>query len=276
MAGRARPRDGPSRERETPPYTGFAAIYDAVMRDVAYEMWADYVEAICRRHGLRVRTVLDVACGTGNSTIPFARRGYRTAGIDLSPQMLDVARAKAEVLGLDIEFAVQDMKDLQTAGLASGTEFDLVICLYDSINYLTDPRDLRRALAGFRRALRPGGLLVLDVNSARSLSQMTESSLFLEGPGWAFIERNQFDPATSIWEIVVTGFVRVRGGLYRRFREVHRERSYSEGEVREALAAAGLETEAAYAAFGLEPAGADTARTYFVARRPEPPPGGKS
>jgi len=238
------------------------------MRDVGYEMWADYVEEICARHGLDPRTVLDVACGTGNSTLPFARRGYRTVGVDSSSAMLAIARAKAAAAGLQVEFAQQDMRRLEPEALKTASSFDLVICLYDSLNYLTDPRELDEALVGFRKAVRPGGLFVFDVNAARRLSLMTETSLFLEGPGWTFIERNDYDPATFMWRIEVTGFLRTRGNLYRRFREVHRERSYSEKEVRAALRRAGFETRAAYSAFGFEPAGPDSARIYFVAERP--------
>ncbi len=254
--------------RDAEPYSEFAAIYDAVMRDVAYDMWADYVEEICERHGHAPETVLDVACGTGSSTIPFAARGYRTAGVDSSRAMLDIAEAKATARGVGIEFALQDMRSLRADRLKTGPEFDLVICLYDSINYLADPKELRAALSGFLRALRPGGLFVFDVNAARRLSQMTETSIFLEGPGWTFIEQNTFDPASAIWEITVTGFIRRRGELYRRFREVHRERAYSESEMRSALTGAGFTVRAAYAAFGLEPADHETARIYFVGQRP--------
>lgn len=238
------------------------------MRDVGYEMWADYVEEICSRHGRAPDTILDVACGTGNSTIPFATRGYQTAGVDGSPAMLSVARAKAATAGLEIEFAEQDMLNLQPWALKTAPTFDLVICLYDSLNYICDPRQLQAALPGFHAAVRPGGLFVFDVNAARRLSLMTETSLFLEGPGWTFIERNEYDPATLMWEIEVTGFLRTRGNLYRRFREVHRERSYSEKEIRAMLGRAGFTTLAAYNAFGFEPADSDTARIYFVAERP--------
>lgn len=253
---------------ESSPYTEFAAIYDAVMRDVGYEMWADYVEEICSRHGLAPDTILDVACGTASSTIPFAKRGYRMVGVDRSRDMLAIAKAKAAASGLEIEFAQQDMRHLEPAKLKTAKAFDLVICLYDSLNYITDPRELEAALPGFLAAVRPGGLFVFDVNAARRLSLMTETSLFLEGPGWSFIERNEYDPASYMWRIEVTGFLRSRGNLYRRFREVHRERSYSEKEMRAMLKRAGFETLAAYSAFGFEPADAESARIYFVALRP--------
>ncbi len=238
------------------------------MKDVGYTMWADYVEEICAKHGLSPASVLDVACGTGNSTVPFAQRGYRTAGVDSSEAMLAVARAKAAAHGLDIEFARQDMRRLRPEDLKTGPVFDLVLCLYDSLNYLTRPEEVASAFRGVVSAVRPGGLFVFDVNSARRLAQMTETSIFLEGPGWAFIEQNDYDPATAIWEIRVTGFLRRRGNYYRRFREIHRERAYSEREIRALLGQAGFRTLAAYNAFGFEPAGRDTARIYFVAQRP--------
>jgi SAM-dependent methyltransferase len=268
---KAGPGDGLGEGRgadEYPPYTEFASIYDAVMRDVSYQMWANYVEEICARHGLAPATILDVACGTGGSTLPFAARGYQIAGVDASQSMLDIARAKAAASGLGVEFALQDLRRLRPGDLALGPVFDLVLCLYDSLNYITDPRELQAALPGFLGALRPGGLFIFDVNAARRLTLMSEALLFLEGPGWAFIEKNAYDPATFIWEITATGFVRSRGGLYRRFMEIHRERSYSEKEIRGMLARSGFRTLAAYAAFDFEPAGPDTARVYFVAQRP--------
>lgn len=265
-----------SDERESAPYTEFAAIYDAVMRDVRYDLWADYVEELCSRHGLEPRTVLDVACGTGGSTLPFATRGYRVAGVDASAAMLDIARAKAEAHGLGVEFARQDMRDLRPEELSTGPEFDLVICLYDSINYVTDPREMVAVLRGVRRALRPGGLFIFDSNAARRLSQMTEATLVMEGPGWVFIERNEYDPTTLMWEIRVTGFVRTQRGLWRRFTETHRERSYTEREMRRLLERAGLVVEGTYAAFCWDPPGRDSARIHFVARRPAGDPDGPS
>ncbi len=261
--------DEEAREPEARPYSALASIYDGVMRDVNYSMWVDYIEELCHRHGLEPETVLDVACGTGNSTLPFARRGYRVAGVDSSEDMVAIARMKAASGGLDVEFAVQDMRELHPERLEMGPVFDLVLCLYDSINYLTDPREFARALLGFREAVRPGGFFVFDVNAARRLSQMTEASLFLEGPGWAFVEENQFTPSTSIWRIRVTGFIEERDGLYRRFREVHHERAYSQKEVAGMLAKAGWSLLGAYNAFGFEPASPDAARIYFVAQRPE-------
>ena len=77
------------------PYSGFAAIYDQIMAGVDYEGWVDYVESLLQHFEYRPQSVIDLACGTGSSTLPLAARGYRASGIDLSGEMLQLARAKA-------------------------------------------------------------------------------------------------------------------------------------------------------------------------------------
>ncbi len=77
-------------------YGGFAHLYDALMTDVPYEKWADYYFEIFRRFGCKTRLGLDLGCGTGSMTLEMAKRGVEMIGVDLSPDMLDAAKNKAE------------------------------------------------------------------------------------------------------------------------------------------------------------------------------------
>lgn len=78
-------------------YAKLAEIYDYLVSGIDYEEWADYIEEILRKFSSPTKYVADLACGTGNTTLPLARRGYVVYGIDLSPAMLAKAADKARM-----------------------------------------------------------------------------------------------------------------------------------------------------------------------------------
>lgn len=236
------------------------------MQDVGYDLWADYIEAILDRFGRHPKTILDLACGTGNSTLPFARRGYQLMGIDRSPEMLAKARDKAQKEGLTIAFEQGDMRTFSI-----DHPVDLITCLYDSLNYVLDLDELGEVCRRVSAALVPGGLFIFDVNSAYRLSHIPDTTMFVEESGFALVWENAYHSLDRIWEIRLTGFTRSDGDLYRQFKEVHRERAYTVEEIEGALRGAGFRVLGAYSAYGFEAPDADTARIYFVAEK-EPQP----
>lgn len=139
------------------PYDAIAPGYELLTADWDYEPWIDAIEALAERCGLTGRRLLDVACGTGNSFLPFVTRGYTVAACDASPAMAAIAAAKA---GDSADVAVADMRALPHYGT-----FDLVTCLDDAINHLTTPRDVIAAFAGVRANLADRGLFIFDVNT---------------------------------------------------------------------------------------------------------------
>ena len=100
--------------------------------------------------------ILDAACGTGLSSIPLARAGYRVVGVDRSERMLQVARSKAGN-ALPVRFVWGDLLSLDLPWT-----FDAAVCMHSGLDYILDTEDLERALAALRRCLRPGGLLAFD------------------------------------------------------------------------------------------------------------------
>jgi SAM-dependent methyltransferase len=98
------------------------------------------------------KTLLDVACGTG-AHLAELRQWYEVEGADLSPAMLAVARKRLP--GVPLHEA-----DMRTLDL--GRSFDAVICLFSSIGYVTDPTEMRSAVARLAAHVAPGGVLVLD------------------------------------------------------------------------------------------------------------------
>lgn len=77
-------------------YEGLSKIYDFMMSGVDYEAWADYVLGAARRFGCEPQRVLDLACGTGSTTLPLAKRGVDATGLDLAPAMLRIAGKKPQ------------------------------------------------------------------------------------------------------------------------------------------------------------------------------------
>ena len=97
--------------------------------------------------------VLDVACGSGNATIPAARSGARVTGLDITPKLLEAGRAKADEAGVEIDWVEGDAEQLP---FEDGS-FDVVTSL---LGVMFAP-DHERAAAEIARVVRPGGRVVI-------------------------------------------------------------------------------------------------------------------
>jgi SAM-dependent methyltransferase len=212
-------------------YESFAPIYNAFNHQNDYEMWLGQVLLPeLERHGLERNRALDVACGTGRAFGPLLRRGWRVRGCDLSPAMLEWAQREGAGC---VELDVADMRELPAYG-----EFELVLTLNDSVNYLLGDDDLRRTLVGMRANLAENGLVLFDVNSSSTYegdgSWALSRAVEHDGRRWVWHALGEVGP--SIYEVHIDG-----DGVDT---IVHRERLRPQHEVREAIAASGLETRA--------------------------------
>ncbi len=100
----------------------------------------------------RCKTILEVACGTGRLMTILEEEGYEVTGLDLSQEMLDIARRRCRGRLLK-----QDMRDIRVT-----ETFDALICLGKGFAYMLTDADVEMALESFNRALRDGGVLVFD------------------------------------------------------------------------------------------------------------------
>jgi SAM-dependent methyltransferase len=130
-----------------------ARLYDSLYAFKDYRADAERVHQIVSRVARSGgRRLLDVACGTG-SLLAFLRDHFTVEGIDLSPEMLAVAREKCP----GVPFHEGDMRDFSL-----GARFDAVVCLCSSIGYTRTNDGLRRAIATMAGHLRPGGALIVE------------------------------------------------------------------------------------------------------------------
>lgn len=143
--------------RRRPLYDEFAWVYDLIIEGPVQKRCSFFQEAVSRRglpHGARV---LDAGCGTGSYTIELARTGYAVTGLDASPALVAVAREKSERAGLPVTFQVGDVLNLPLT-----REYDAVLCR-GVLNDIVDETRRQEVFFSFARALRPSGILVLDV-----------------------------------------------------------------------------------------------------------------
>ncbi|MDO4541971.1 MAG: methyltransferase domain-containing protein [Bacillota bacterium] len=242
-------------------YEGLAKVYDMMMLGVDYEAWADYVLNAAATIGLKVEKCLDLACGTGSTTIPLAKRGIKMSAVDLSSAMLTIAKEKTAAEGLTIDYYEKNM-----LAMDFNSDFDMVVSFQDGINYLTGPGDFRRLAAEVKAALKPGGVFIFDLNLVDKYSDSETTVIDLDD--MYMVYENNYDAAKKIWRIKVTGFL-PEGDLYRRFEETHEEKNHDIQEVKEALADNGLEIFAIWDIFTQNPPSQNSKRILVVAKRRE-------
>jgi SAM-dependent methyltransferase len=242
-------------------YSGLAYIYDYLVAGVDFEGWIDYAESLLNRFQLKTDSVADLACGTGNTIIPFARRGYQATGIDLAGEMLDLARMKAAAENLSINFSQQDMRNFKLP-----EQVGLVTCFHDGLNYLLDIDDIKRTFQQVHRHLKDQGAFIFDLNAVHWLAQADNSVTMVDDRDMTLIWETSYDNHQNTWQIKLTGFVR-EGDIYRKFTENHREKAYHPEEIATCLRQTGFNLLGSFDAFTFEPIRPNSIRHFFVARK---------
>jgi SAM-dependent methyltransferase len=217
-------------------YDAIAPVYDDFTHHHDYDLWIGNLWPKIEAHGVQGKRLLDVACGTGKSFIPLLEKGWEVTACDVSPAMVEIARAK---VGDRVDLSVADMRELPRFG-----EFDLVTCLDDAVNYLLSVTELELALAGMRANLAADGLLVFDANTISTYRTFFAEEVAVEREGrrllWHGRASADQEPGT-IAEAVFEAEPLPGADAAPVAPERHRERHFPEAEVRAALASAGLE-----------------------------------
>lgn len=217
-------------------YEALAGVYDDLTSDVAYGHRADYLERLFQKSRLPVRTVLDLACGTGSMTAVLTERGYELIGVDESPDMLAVAREKAAGLkGEPPVFLNQSMPKLDLYGTV-----EAAVCCLDSLNYLTSPREVQRTFERLALFIAPGGILIFDINSASYLRDLNGQVFLDETDDVYCVWRAEFEKRNRVCTYWMDIFTRREDGVWNRSVEEHRQRAYEVDELRSWLLEAGF------------------------------------
>lgn len=266
-------------------YTGFAQVYDLFMDNVPYDEWVKYLCKLLKENGVKARKygegeerpedgheeaahpiVCELGCGTGSITRRLRDRGFEMIGIDLSDEMLQIAREKEQDNDESILYLEQDMREFELYGSVSA-----VISLCDSMNYLESNDDLLKVLKLVNNYLDPAGVFIFDLNTEHYYKNVLGEQTIAENrPEGSFIWENYYDPATRTNEFDMTIYIRSAssGDKYTRFEETHFQYAFKLSDVKRLISKSGLELVGIYEALTHDAPVKTTERVYLVARKP--------
>ncbi len=244
-------------------YGILAGCYDELTRDIDYASFADFYEEIFRAEGIEVKSMLDLACGTGTLTCLLADRGYELIGVDRSIEMLSEAFDKAQnVQGIRPLFLNQDMTRLDLYGTV-----DCAVCCLDGINYLTDPDDAGKVFGRLKFFINPNGLFIFDINSAYKLRGLDGGMFIDEDENSYCVWRTEFSKENNLCFYGMDIFKKQKSGLWRRGSEEHYEYAYSPEQLKQLLEENGFHGIKFYADRKLDAPKEDELRIFITARR---------
>lgn len=244
-------------------YTCFAENYDLLMQDVNYKERTEYLLSVFESYSKKPSLLLDLACGTGSFSNEFAKRGIQVIGVDLSPEMLNIAREKSQKEKLDVLYLCQDASRLDLYGTVDGA-----VCCMDSINHITDINVLKEAFKKVSLFLEPDCLFVFDVNTLYKHKEVLGNNTFvLEEDNLYCVWQNEYFEDEYLTEITLDFFKREKDNIYNRCEQFIEERAYSEDELTALLKSAGFSVEAIFDDMSFEPLSSTSERAIFVAKK---------
>lgn len=194
-------------------YENFAKIYDKMMEYQEYPLWVDLIKHLTNEK--TVNNVLDMGCGTGELAILLDDAGYQVTGVDISEEMLIIARDKAINNGKKIDFINDDMRSFKT-----DKKFDLITCFFDTINHLLTVEDLEIALKNLYENLYDGGILIYDIVNREFMNEMFPGGVYVdEREDMTVFWAHEYDKYDDIDYIDTQFFVKRDDGLYEKIEE---------------------------------------------------------
>ena len=242
-------------------YHALAVSYDRLTNDVDYKATVDFYMEVLRREGLKPKTAVDLACGTGSVALLLAQLGMQVTGVDLSEEMLTVAQQKTQDLEKPPLFVCQPLQMLRLPKAV-----DLAVCALDSLDYIIDPADCRAAIKRIYKVLNPGGCFIFDVNTPEKLRAMDGQVFLDEDEDVYCVWRGAFDEETNICSYAMDLFQR-KSDLWQRSFEEHQEYAYSAEQLTGYLKEAGFTHIRVYGDRRFEAPAEGEQRIYIKARK---------
>jgi SAM-dependent methyltransferase len=156
-------------------YSLEARFYDRIWGKYDYDADVKFLNGLFQKH--HCRSVIDIGCGTGNHALRLTKLGYRVTGVDISPAMLKIAKAKDKEA--KARFTLGDMKKLEKS-VPKNERFDAAICLGQVFYHLTTGKDVQVFLNRLRKILKQNGLFIFSARNAKKINEEYLNKLRLD------------------------------------------------------------------------------------------------
>ena len=243
-------------------YSDFSLVYDKLMNDVDYKKRTNYLLNLFNKNGKKPELLLDLACGTGGFSNQMALNGVEVIGIDMSEEMLSAARENSAELGTDVLFLCQKAEELDLYGTVDGA-----ICCMDSINHITNIKNLKKAIEKVSLFLEKDSLFIFDVNTPYKHEKVLADNTFvIEEDNVYCVWQNEYHKESLTTDINLDFFIE-EDGVYERYSEDFSERAYTVKELTEILEEYDFEVLHIYNDMSEENLDPTSERAIFVAKK---------
>lgn len=171
-------------------YKKFGYYYDEVMSNLNYNLWYEFIKPYLKPES----KILDLACGTGTLLNMLALSKYKCDGLDLSESIIEIAKEKAKINRLHINYYVDDMTSFNLED-----KYDIVTCFFDSLNFLPSFNDVIKTASQAHKHLNHNGYFIIDFFSLELLKEYDNS----------LIEQD-YETFKIKWETKLTGKTSLR------------------------------------------------------------------
>ena len=238
-------------------YEDFSYIYDKLSFDIDYEGYANNILHLVEKYNIKRENMLELAAGSGMLTHYFFDEFKNIDALDISPDMLNVFAEKYD--NDNVNLIYYDMVEFENPD-----KYDLIVILLDSINYVTDPKELQKLFDNCYKNLKDGGLLVFDINSEYKMKEVFGSNCYVYEYEDIFYTWDNFYEDDLI-DMHLNFFVENKDGSYDRIYEYQLERVYSIDQVSQKVKEAGFHDIKTYDEDDFGPVKADSLRILFSA-----------
>ena len=187
-------------------YDDFAYFYNKYWTGYPQKIMFNAVKQLLPKTANKKLNILDVCCGTGNIAGFLYSKGHMVKGIDGSQVMLDYAKTNVP----EASFTCLDARDF-----LFNQEFDVITCLFDSVNHLTNEEDVQKLFRNTYNSLKKNGIFIFDANSLESCLNVSNSGFSRVEEKEAFILTASFNPSSQTSVFQMTVFVLEKGSWIR-------------------------------------------------------------